>query len=109
MSQQSGIDRSLSRLADNTNPPQAPPTIDLEMSEPTLEEGQKISARESNFNQLVSNDGENNEENKPKMWDKNQKLFCCKQNNFSVDFKLNFKPSQCGLSEGERESLAKVI
>jgi hypothetical protein len=53
---------------DNTNHLQMPvPSIDLEMSQHSLEEGQKITVPENNFNHLVDYESVDNKENKPKM------------------------------------------
>jgi hypothetical protein len=43
------------------------PSIALEMSQSTLEEGQKITAPENNFNHLNDYETTNNKENTPKM------------------------------------------
>lgn len=43
------------------------PSVDLEMSQNTLEEGQKISDPANNFNHLMDYKSGDNKENKPKM------------------------------------------
>lgn len=55
-----------SQSKDSTSQPQTLP-IDLEMSQQTLEEGQKTTTLENNFNHLVNNDSAGNETNTPKM------------------------------------------
>ena len=61
------------------------PSIDLEMSQQTLEEGQKITTTENNFVDFESSDSGS----KPKMWDKNRK-FIFEGKVFPDNFKLNF-------------------